>query len=435
MLVRKTLWNGVCLRKALAFSTITLALLPVSTLAQGYSGRPLTDPVTYDNIIRITPHNGVQGDLAPIVRIVSPLADSHVAPGESKIGAGSPNGTGFAVNLEVVTRDPIPVRLREATLAPPVFGIRHVDRLNAGEINPDAPGLHVFFDCDLITPDGTVLPKFNNFASAFNIAGTDDTPGAGVTSWLGWHVLESVPADVDEFTLTAAFVDDHGRIGMDQIRLKVDRSKSSGQALTPAPETSSSPSGQEGDPDAPEVTMIAPRVPTSIALGTQDNTLNANNGALFFIQVSAVAHGNAEIAVSENGLRQGFTNPLPVGLIFDPSRIPNRTTGAVAGPNRNYPGLEVTFSVPIRQANRNVVPAGVNLAPLFDVAGSEIDANGHVRVTADWVVGAALLLPQGQETVTITAKVTDTLGRTGVTQSVFTISQAQSGQILTPNPQ
>ena len=278
MLVRKYPWNGVCLRKALAFSIVTLALLPASALAQGYSGSPLTDPLTYSNIIKITPHNGVKGDLAPIVRIVSPLADSGVAPGEAKIGAGSPNGTGFAVNLEVVTRDPIPVRLREATLAPPVFGIRHVDRLNAGEINPDAPGLHVFFDCDLITPDGTVLPKFNNFASAFNVAGTDDTPGVGVTSWLGWHVLESVPADVDEFTLTAAFVDDHGRIGMDQIRLKVDRSKPSGQALTPAPETGSSPIGHEGDPDAPEVTMIAPRVPTSIAIGTQDNTLNANNG-------------------------------------------------------------------------------------------------------------------------------------------------------------
>ena len=434
MLVRKNLWNGLCLRKALAFSTVTLALLPASALAQGYGGSPLTDPIAYSNIIRITPHDGVKGDLAPIVRIVSPLADSHVAPGEAKIGAGSPNGTGFAVNLEVVTRDPIPVRLREATLAPPVFGIRHVDRLNAGEINPDAPGLHVFFDCDLITPDGTVLPKFNNFAAAFNVAGTDDTPGAGVTSWLGWHVLESVPADVDEFTLTAAFVDEQGRIGMDQIRLKVDRSKPSGQALTPAPETSSSPIGHEGDPDAPEVTMIAPRVPTSIALGPQDDTLNANNGALFFIQVSAVAHGNAEIAVSENGLRDGFTNPLPVGLIFDPSRIPNSKTGALAGSNRNYPGLEVTFSVPL-QANGNVVPAGVNLAPLFDVAGSEIDAKGRIRVTADWVVGASLLLPQDQETVTITAKVTDTLGRTGVTQNVLGISQAQSGQILTPNPQ
>src|SRR5262249_6276175 len=89
MLVRKNLWNGVCLRKALAFSTITLALLPVSTLAQGYGGSPLTDPVTYDNLIRITPHDGVKGDLAPIVRIVSPLADSRVAPGEARIGAGS----------------------------------------------------------------------------------------------------------------------------------------------------------------------------------------------------------------------------------------------------------------------------------------------------------------------------------------------------------
>jgi hypothetical protein len=434
MLFRKNLWNGMCLRKALAFNILTMALLPASGLAQGYSGSPRTEPVVYPNIIQITPHNGVNGDLAPIVRIVSPLADSRVAPGEGKIGAGNPNGSGFAVNLEVVTRDPIPVRLREATLAPPVFGIRHVDRLNAGETNPDAPGLHVFFDCDLITPDGTVLPKFNNFASAFNIAGTDDTPGVGVTSWLGWHVLESVPVDVDEFTLTAAFVDDHGRIGMDQIRLKVDRSKPSGQALTPAPD--SSPIGHEGDPEAPEVTMIAPRVPTSIALGTQDNTLNANNGALFFIQVSAVAHGNAEIAVSENGLRQGFTNPLPVGLIFDPSRILNpNIPGTVAGPNRNYPGLEVTFSVPLRQANGNVVAAGVNLAPLFDVAGSEIDAKGRIRVTADWVVGAALLVPQDQETVTITAKVTDTLGRTGVTQNVLTISQAQTGQILTPNPQ
>jgi hypothetical protein len=51
-----------------------------------------------------------------------------------------------------------------------------------------------------------------------------------------------------------------------------------------------------------------------------------------------VAHGNAEIAVSENGLRQGFTNPLPVGLIFDPSRIPNPTTGARAGTQSQLSG-------------------------------------------------------------------------------------------------
>jgi ribosomal protein S28E/S33 len=405
---------------------VTGALLPTSAFAQeGDKKTPHTRPVNYTNVIHITPRKGVKGDLAPIVRIVSPLADSRVAPGEGSVGAGSPNGTGFVVTLEIVTRDKTTVSLQEAT------NIRRVDLLNAGALNPNAPGLYFFFDVDLITPDGSVLPKFNNFASAFNIAGTDDTPGDGVTAWLGWHVLESVPEDVDEFTMTAAFVDDAGRIGLDRITLKVDRSKSSGQALTPEPLALI---GTEGVPGAPEVTLIAPRVPTSIALGAQDNTLNATNGALFFIQVSAVAQGDAEIAVSENGNRQGVVNPA-IGLIADGSQIPNPTTGATGGPNRNFPGLEVTFSVPVRQANGNIVPAGVNLAPLFNVAGSELDANGRIRVTADWVVGTALLVPADEKTVTITAKVTDTLGRTGVTRNVVTISQSQSGQNLTPNPQ
>jgi hypothetical protein len=398
----------------------TRALLPASAFAQeGETKTPLTHPVNYANVIRIGPRDGAKGDLAPIVRIVSPLADSRVAPGEGRVGAGSANGTGFVVTLEIVTRDKTAVSLREAT------NIRRADLLNVGALNPNAPGLYFFFDVNLITPDGRVLPKFTNFASAFNIAGTDDTPGDGVTAWLGWHVLESVPEDVDEFTMTAAFVDDAGRIGLDRITLKVDRSRSSGQALTPEP---FAVSGIEDVPDAPEVTLIAPRVPTSIALGAQDNTLNATNGALFFIQVSAVAAGNAEIAVSENGNRQGVVNPV-IGLIADGSQIATR------GPNRNFPGLDVTFSVPVRQANGNLIPAGVNLAPLFNVAGSEIDANGRVHVTADWVVGTALLVPADEKTVTITAKVTDTLGRTGVTRNIVSISRSQSGQNLTPNPQ
>jgi hypothetical protein len=404
----------------------TSALLPAAAFAQeGETKTPLTHPVNYTNEIHIGPRDGAKGDLAPIVRIVSPLADSRVAPGEGRVGAGSPNGTGFVVTLEIVTRDKTAVSLREAT------NIRRVDLLNAGALNPNAPGLYFFFDVDLITPDGSVLPKFNNFASAFNIAGTDDTPGDGVTAWLGWHVLESVPEDVNEFTMTAAFVDDAGRIGLDRITMKVDRSKSSGQALTPAP---FDVIGTEGVPDAPEVTLIAPRVPTSIALGAQDSTLNATNGALFFIQVSAVAAGDGEIAVSENGNRQGVVNPA-IGLIADGSQIPNTTTGARGGPNRNFPGLDVTFSVPVRQANGNIVQAGVNLAPLFNVAGAEIDANDRVRVTADWVVGTALQVPADAKTVTITAKVTDTLGRTGVTRNIVTISRSQSGQNLTATPQ
>jgi hypothetical protein len=423
--LRKNLSKGNGLNRIFGLSPLALVFVSACAVAQGEAPPPTpqTQPINYTNVIQITPRDGVKGDLAPIVRIVSPLADSSVAPGEGKIGAGSPNGTGFVVNLEIVTRDKT-VSLREST------NIRRADLLTAGELNPNAPGLHFFFDVDLITPDGSVLPKFNNFASAFNIAGTDDTPGNGVTAWVGWHVLESVPEDVDEFTMTAAFVDDAGRIGTDQIKLKVDRSKPSGQALTPEP---IAVGGNETAADAPEVSMIAPRVPTAIALGAQDNTLNATNGALFFIQVSAVAQGNAEIGVSENGIRRDTVNPA-IGLIADPSQIPNPTTGVTGGPNRNFPGLELTFSVPLRQANGNIVPAGVNLAPLFNIAGSEIDANGRVRVTADWVVGAALLVPNNQNTVTITAKVTDTFGRTGVTRSIVTISKSQSGQNLTLNP-
>jgi len=124
-----------------------------------------------------------------------------------------------------------------------------------------------------------------------------------------------------------------------------------------------------------------------------------------------------------------------VGLIADGSQIPNPNTGATGGPNRNFPSLELTFSAPVRQANGNIVPAGVNLAPLFNIAGSEIDANGRVRVTADWVVGTALLLPADENTVTITAKVTDTFGRTGVARNIVTVSRSRSGQDLTPNPQ
>src|SRR5881296_2204279 len=103
MLFRKNLWNSVRLRKALAFSIVGLALLPASALAQaGQSDEdgnqtPLTQPLNYRNVIRITPFAGVKGDLAPIVRIVSPLADSSVAPGEAKVGLKNPNGTGFLV--------------------------------------------------------------------------------------------------------------------------------------------------------------------------------------------------------------------------------------------------------------------------------------------------------------------------------------------------
>jgi len=385
---------------------------------------------SYANIVKVTEKHGVVGALAPVVRIVSPINGATVAAGESTVQAGSPNGTGFAVNLEIVTRDKINVRAREANTPAP--SIRHVPELQAGANNPDFPGLYLFFDTDLITPDGTVFPKFHNFAAAFNVLGTDDTPGPGVTLWAGWHVLESIPYGVDEVTMTVAVVDEAGRIGHDRVRVKVDGSKASGQALTPAVETFAGGPGEE-HPNGPEISMIAPRVPTAIAVGPSDSSLNASNGSLFFIQVSALDRSGAGIAVNENGIRQGST--FPAGLIFDPTQIPNVAQQTPSGPNRNYPGLVVTFDVPLRQPNGNVVPAGINLAPLFDVAGSEIDeASGAVRTTADWVVGGSLVMPAGQDTVTITSSVTDNAGRKGTTRSVFSVSKTVSGQNLSPNP-
>lgn len=367
--------------------------------------------------------------LSPIVRITSPLADAKVAPGQSRPRVGSPNGTNFIVTLELVERDKNRFAVNEATEAPPVLGIRNVNRLLAGKPNLNVPGLFFFFDADLINPDGRVLPAYQNFASAFNIAGSDDTPGKGVTTWLGWHVLESLRPEVENVTLTAAAIDKEGRVGLDTVTLHVDHSQTSGELLTPPPSSFHGVSAGSDDL-GPEVSMIAPRVPTSIAIGPTDKSLTTTNGALFFIEVSALDRRHAGIAASVNGLGEGVPpNPaIPAGLIFDPTQIPK------GGRNRNSPGLDVTFDVDLRQPNGNIVHAGVNLAPLFDIAGNEIDVSGAIRTTADWVVGGSLMLPEGKHSVTITSKVTDNEGHTGSTKSTFSVSSVVSGQALTPAP-
>ena len=351
-------------------------------------------------------NNKKQSALPPIVRIVSPIADALIAPGEGEVGAGSPNGTGFALNIEIVTRDSVPVTVNEA------LNIRDINQL--GKANPNFPGLLVFFDTDLINPDGEIIPKNTNLAALFNVAGTDDTPGSGVTIWTGWHVLESLPPNVETFTITTAVVDNVGRMGLDRVTLRVKRDGiASGQSLTPAPSKYVNGDGQD-DSDGPEVTMIAPRVPTRVSPGPTGTPVPPD-GSLFFIQVTALDRARSGIGVIE-------------GIILDANEI---STG---GPNRNYPGLTLTFDVPLRQPNGNLVPAGANLAPLFNIAGSEIDIDGVVRTTADWVVGGSLEPPSGKNTVTITARATDNKGRTGSTRQVVGISQVTNGRDLTPNP-
>jgi len=363
-------------------------------------------------------NKGASGELAPVMRIVSPLADSRVAPGEGNVGAGSPNGTGFALNLEIVTRDETPVAVKES------LNIRNTALL--GEVNPNIPGLYVFFDTDLIKPDGGIIPKNTNLAALFNVAGTDDTPGAGVTTWLGWHVLESIPYNVNNVKITTAIVDERRRIGFDQITVPVFRGgATSGQALTPAP-TAVSDDGVD-DFDGPEVTMIAPRVPTRVSTGPQTgNPAPPASGALFFVQVTALDRFRHGIGVSENGQGTGANSAL--GTILDGTQI---NTSRM---NRNYPGLNLTFDVPLRQPNGNIVPAGSNLAPIFNIAGSETSVDGFVVTTADWVVGGSLVMPAGKTSVTITARVTDNFNRTRSVSHVVGISPVENGQNLTPQP-
>ena len=346
----------------------------------------------------------------PVVRITSPVNDDGVAGGEDRDAGSLTGGSAFTIIVETVTENAADVRANEST------NIRNTALL--GQANPNFPGFSVLIDADLITPDGDTIPKNTNLANLFNMLGTDDSPGNGVTIWAGWHVLESFPADVKDFTITATVRDEAGRIGTDVVKVKVDKQGSSGQALTPAP---SAVAGDGlDDADGPEVTLVGPRDPSSIALGT------ATAPAFTFFQVSAFDRSGAGIGVNENG--DGIT--IPVGLIRDGSQF------AGAGRNRNFPGLEFTFDVDFLRGNGVTVPAGHNLAPAFDIAGSTLDhrGNGAVTTTASWVAGGSFVLPPGKTSVTVTARVTDNAGKSGSVTRTFAVSAVGDGQSLTPQP-
>ena len=379
--------------------------------------------IRYQDVIKVINNKGASGNLAPQVRFTSPLNGALVARGEGNVGAGSTNGTGFAINLEVFTRDKIGVKINEATQTPAKPGIRHADLL--GQLNPEFPGLFVFIDKDLIKPDGGIIPKNTNLGTLFNIAGSDDTPGAGVTAWAGWHVLESFPLGTKSFTITAAVVDEVGRIGFDRIKVNLDPTLLSGNALTPDPSTF--PGHGQVNANGPNVEIIAPRVPSAIALGVQSGLPTEVNGALNFIQVNILDIAGAGIAVDEVG--NTVTQPeLGPGSILDPTQLGK-------GDNRNFPGLHFSFDVPLQAPTGVLVPAGGNLTPVFNIVGSEVDPSTRaVRVVADWVVGGSLILPPGKNFVTFIATVTDNRGNAGTAKRVFQVSVVQGGQLLTPAP-
>ncbi len=361
----------------------------------------------------------------PQVRITSPLDGAFIAPGDSRIGAGDPNGTGFAIVAEIITRENNHVTVDEDV------NIRNVEDLFG--LNPQFPGLFVFIDEDLITPDGTIIPANTNLGPLFNIAGTDDTPGPGVTIWAGWHVLESIdPREVDSFNLTVAVVDDDRRIAFDRVKVNVDKSVTdrfgtSGNGLTQNP----------GEPNrvvggtAPIVEIIAPREPSAVTFGEAPP-----NGSLHYIQVNVIDK-EGDVVVDELGAADGLLDPTSANLAAQFGRIDDGAAG-VGNPNRNVPGFDFRFSVPSGAAGGN---ANVNVARVFNVAGSEVirleDGTPAVRTVLNWVVAAPFVGSALNENfVTFTATVTDANGNVGVATSRFQLTDsAANGEELTPQPQ
>jgi hypothetical protein len=362
--------------------------------------------------------------LAPLVRITSPLDGAFIAPGNSRIGDGDPNGTGFAIVAEIVTRDNNKVSVDEDV------NIRNVKAL--GGVNPKFPGLLVFIDEDLITPDGTIIAANTNLGPLFNIAGADDTPGAGVTIWAGWHVLESIrPREGDSFNLTVAVVDDGGRLAFDRVKLHVapsvtDRFGTSGNGLTQNPGEANRVVGGS----APVVEIIAPSEPTAVTFGQAPP-----NGSLSFIQVNVIDK-DGDVVVDELGASDGLLDPANPNLAAQFGRIDDGASG-VGNPNRNVPGFDFQFSVPSGAAGGL---KNVNVARLFNVAGSEVilleDGTPAVRTVLNWVVAAPFVGSALNENfVTFTATVTDANGNKGVAARTFQLTDsAVNGEQLTPQP-
>ena len=362
--------------------------------------------------------------LGPQVRITSPLDGAFIAPGDSKAGSGDPNGTGFAIVAEIVTRESAIVSVDEDV------NIRSVADL--GGLNPHFPGLFVFIDEDLITPDGTVIPANTNLGPLFNIAGTDDTPGAGVTIWAGWHVLESIQLrEGNGFNVTVAVIDDAGRIGLDRVRLNIDESVtglfgSSGNGLTQNPGEPNRVAGGT----APIVEIIAPREPSAVTFGEAPP-----NGSLHYIQVNVIDR-EGDVVVDELGGADGLLDPANPNLAAQFARIDDGAAG-VGNPNRNVPGFDFRFSVPSGAAGN---AANVNVARVFNIAGSEVilleDGTPAVRTVLNWVVAAPFVgTALGENFVTFTAAVTDANGHRGVaTRTLQLTDSAPNGDALTPQP-
>ncbi len=134
----------------------------------------------------------------------------------------------------------------------------------------------------------------------------------------------------------------------------------------------------------------------------------------------------ADFIITIHVTERELTPRVKEGSSFSPGSIP--------GPNPSFPGLVFTFDSDFITPSGDVLPAGTNLAALFQFAGSEITRGGAVATTFMWFVGGSI--PANVPRLTMTAEITDSVGFRSVGKQSLTVGVLPgiSGGDLTVNP-
>ena len=222
------------------------------------------------------------------------------------------------------------------------------------------------------------------------------------------------------FTITASVRDAAGRIGTDVVKVKVDKHGTSGQALTPAP-TAVTGDGLD-DYDGPEVTLVGPRDPSSLALGTR------RGARVHLLPGLGASTGPAPASASTRTVTGSPHRPW--GSFVTRAQF----ASARRQPQLPRPGIHLRrgFS-PRQRGNRPGRPEfGAGVRYRGKHAQSPRKRPRHYdRI---WVAGGRFVMPAGKTTVTVTARVTDNAGKTGSVSRTFGVSAVANGQLLTPQP-
>lgn len=139
--------------------------------------------------------------------------------------------------------------------------------------------------------------------------------------------------------------------------------------------------------------------------------------------------------------------PNPAGQFFTINVHVEQTGGAFAvregatsrpdvlpGLNPNFPQFRFRFNRDLITPGGTVIPAGTNLAGLFQFAGSRRTRSGATITTLTWLVGGAV--PSGTRRLTMIAKVLDRDFSRVLSSDQVTVRILPniSGGQLTPDP-